>query len=320
MKNLTCALLVALFMTSAVAAVPAEEIIQDSIQCGDELGPGGVYVLDEDLNCDVSPALTVLGETHLDMNGHTLTCEESWSNGIELEGQKASITNGKIVDCIISVWAIGLGKHHISRIEIVNVDQYGGGFALWSDDNRLVSNRAFGCSEDCFAISSRRNWLFHNYAYGGWSGFSVYLPSSDNRLLYNTAERPTAVGYYIYGVDNLLIGNKAVGSLWEDGSGFDIFAARNRLWRNRSTENTGHGFRVSHKENLLRNNIAEDNGKSGITIEADTIARDNTIVRNKAHGNGDGANYFDLNDAHQDCDDNTWENNRFDTRNIECIE
>ncbi len=184
MQNLMCALMAALFIAGAVCVAPAEERLPDSVQCGDALGPGGVYFLNEDLNCDVSPALTVLGETHLNLNGHTLNCEQdSMAVGIQLEGEKASVTNGKVVDCYEGVLVGGSGMHHISRIEYTGSNPGTYAFIVESDGNRLVCNSANKC-EFCFEISSHGNWLFHNSAFNGDVGFFLIPYASENRLFY----------------------------------------------------------------------------------------------------------------------------------------
>jgi parallel beta-helix repeat protein len=318
MKNLINASLVLLFLTSAVAIALAQETLPNEVQCGDVLGPGGVYKLNKDLYCNATPAITVLDGAHLNLNGHTLTCGPGLSPiGIQLKGQRASVVNGTVLECDRGVVLGGSGKHRVSRIEYATASPGTcQAFVVKTDGNRLVRNSATGC-DGCFEISGDGNWLIYNFAYDGPGvGFWLFHSGENNHLFHNIAVSHYAEGFLISGENNNLIGNEAVDTLFENGAGFEIGGAGNRLWRNRSSDNGGDGLKLFSASNRLMGNVAKDNQKSGIIV----YGTDNIIIRNKAFGNGNGVNFFDLNDDNLNCDNNIWNKNKFDTRNSECIE
>jgi parallel beta-helix repeat protein len=327
MKNLIIASLAALFVISAVAIALANETLPDIVQCsdrpvkcGDVLGPGGGYKLDEDLLCTVTPALTVLDGAHLNLNDHSLVCDPGLSAtvGILLKGERTSVENGNIFDCDRGVVLEGAGEHSVSKIEYANSNPGTCvAFDVRSDRNRLFRNSAAAC-DGCFEVSGDRNWLIRNFVYDGPGvGFWFFQTANNNHIFHNIAVNQYAQGFLIQGDENNLLMNKAVGTLWENGAGFEIAGSGNRLWRNRATNNDGYGFDVfsTGTNNRLLENIAEDNQNTGITVPG----TNNVIIRNKAFGNGDGFDSFDLSDGNLDCDNNTWRRNRFDTSNAECL-
>ncbi len=294
---------------------------QNAVQCGDVLGPGGAYMLKEDLDCDVSPALTVLDGAHLNLKGHTLTCTLTSGSGlspigIQMEGQEASVINGNILECDRGVVLGGDGRHSVSRIEYAH--SFPGthvAFIVETDGNRLVHNSATAC-DGCFEIGGDGNLLIRNLAFDGPGvGFWIFSTGENNVLLHNVAESQFAEGFLIQGDANKLVKNEAIDTLFENGSGFGIFSERNKLRRNMAMDNAGDGFKVFSNNNRLFGNVAKDNKKTGITVPG----IDNVIVRNRAFGNGDGMKFFDLNDDNLNCDNNTWRKNKFDTRNADCI-
>lgn len=319
MKNWKDTSLVTLLLAGTAAMPMAQATPPNAVQCGDVLGPGGAYMLKEDLDCDVSPALTVLDGAYLNLKGHTLTCGPGLSPiGIQMEGQKASVANGNILECDRGVVLGGYGRHYVSRIDYAH-SRPGThtAFVVETDGNRLVRNSATAC-DGCFEIGGDENRLIRNLAIDGPGvGFWIFPTGENNRLLHNVAESQFAGGFLVQGDANKLIKNEAIDTLFENGTGYAIDGERNELRRNMATDNAGDGFRVSSAtNNRLLGNIAEDNKKSGITVSG----TDNVIARNRAFGNGDGVQFFDLNDDNLNCDNNTWRRNKFDTRNADCIE
>lgn len=316
MKNWKDTLLVTLLFAGIAAMPMVQATPPNVVQCGDVLGPGGAYMLKEDLDCDVTPALTVLDGVHLNLKGHTLTCGPGLSPiGIQIEGQKASVANGHILECDVGVLLGGYGSHSVSRVDYAH-SRPGThvGFDVDSDNNRLVRNSAVGC-DGCFEIDGNRNRLMHNLVMAGPGiGFWIGPTGEHNKLLHNIAEGQFAAGFFVQGNANKLIKNEAFDN---NGAGYGIEGERNELRRNMATDNPGVGFSISFgTNNRLLGNIAEDNGKSGITVSG----TDNVIARNRAFGNGDEVQFFDLNDDNLNCDNNTWRRNKFDTRNVDCIE
>jgi len=277
-------------------------------------------MLKEDLDCNVSPALTVLDGAYLNLKGHTLTCGPGVSpTGIQMEGQKASVTNGNIFECDRGVVLGGYGRHFVSRINYAHsIPGTNYGFHVESDHNRLVLNSATA-GDGCFEIEGDGNRLIRNLAFDGPGvGFWISPSGDNNQLIHNVAVSHYAQGFVVQGDANRLIKNEAVDTLYDNGAGFEIEGERNELRLNMATDHAGDGFKVSRfaTNNRLLGNTAEDNEKSGINVSG----TDNVIARNRALENGDGVQFFDLNDDNLNCDNNTWRGNKFDTRNADCID
>lgn len=291
------------------------------VKCGDVLGPGGVYVLKEDLYCNVSPALTILGQTRLNLKGHTLTCGPDFVRvGIQLDGVKVFVTNGAIRECDTGVRFGGTGRHAVSNIDYAHSKPgTHSAFNVESDNNLLVDNNATAC-DGCFELGGDGNRLIRNRAVDGPGvAFWIFPSAENNQLFQNVARRHYAEGFLVQGNANKLLRNQAINTLWQGGAGFkvDYGSVKNELQHNISADNAGDGFSVSFaKTNRLLGNVASNNKKFGITV----LGMDNLIARNKAFGNGDGVQYFDLNDGNFNCDNNKWIKNKFETRNVDCIE
>lgn len=83
---------------------------------------------------------------------------------------------------------------------------------------------------------------------------------------------------------------------------------------------TAEGFQIQEGVSnvTIEGCLALHNAQGGIVIEAG--ATDNTVKHNFASKNGDGIDYFDLSDGNEECDSNTWDRNRFRSRNpADCI-
>ena len=258
MKNCENGSFIGLLLVSTVAMSTAQAAPPDAVQCGDVLGPGGTYIMNEDLDCDVSPALTVLDGAHLNLKRHTLTCGPGlYPIGIQLEGQKASVTNGHILECDVGVALGGYGKHSVTKIDYAH-SRPGThvAFDVATDGNRLVRNTATAC-DGCFEIDGDENRLIHNVAFDAAVGFWIGPAGENNRLLHNVAESQYAAGFLIQGAANMLIKNEAIDTLFENGAGFAVQGETNELRRNMATDNAGEGFSVAAANNRLLGNVAK---------------------------------------------------------------
>ena len=90
----------------AATTLPALAV---EIKCGAHLGPGGTFVLTQDLTClanprddDYEPALTVFGGANLNLNGHTVSCgggDGSRGRQFGIEVFNSTLRNGTVTGC-----------------------------------------------------------------------------------------------------------------------------------------------------------------------------------------------------------------------------
>ena len=266
--------------------------VGQTIQCGDTLGPGGVFQLQADIDCgDVSPTLTVQSRARLDLGGHTITSTAEVI--ILVVGHHAVLQNGSIVGgSSIGMILEGRGGHTVQGIDISASDM---GIIVRSDHNRLLSNRASGSIEVGIIVSGTKNLLDSNIGMGQ-GGFLV--DGEANQLVHNLSPSGNREGFLIYGDKNLLISNVAIGS----DDGILIRGNGNRVVGSTTIGNLL-GIAVSGQDNTVLENLATNNDQ-GVWVSGE----ENRIVRNTAL-----ANTIDLVGTHGDCDGNLWQQNVFRT-------
>ena len=93
-----------------------------AIACGDTLGPGGAAALADDLVCDASPALTIVGPFALNLNKFTISCTADDAIGIDVTGVGARVRDGTISDCAKGVVVEGGGRHELRRLTVTSPD------------------------------------------------------------------------------------------------------------------------------------------------------------------------------------------------------
>ena len=320
----------------AVLCLPG---LAQAIDCGNTLGPGGSAVLDGDLACDVSPALTIVGPFNFNLHGFTISCvgdNAGAAVGIDVTGVRARIRNGTVADCGKGVVVEGDGRHEVKRLRVTSPDLTGDqgiGFQVKSDRNRFIKNAVTEYSGEGFRLGDDD------------------VPANRNVLICNEATDNANHGFRVrIGQRNLLLRNRAEGNATE---GFRSQDAGNRFVTNTAIGNGDEGFRVrdaAAQRNWLIGNTAEDNGlpkendpiscnlsppegeeldiNPGIVINND--ASNNSVIGNIAQGDCVGIGVegqnneitknivldnelFDLADRNPDCDANEWRRNVFET-------
>lgn len=260
-----------------------------AINCGDTIEPGQKVRLNRDLNCaetDFAAAITVNGPAVLDLNGHTITGNDSM-DGIVVEGENAKIKHGKVTACLRGVFLKGRdieGHHQIFKI--LATENFVG-FFIESNDNLLQRNVAKKSSYGAFMI------------YG-----------DKNKVRSNKAKANDSDGFEIGGTENRIVRNISKDNEYR---GIEINGERNFIAKNKSINNTGVGIEVDGDENKVRKNILKNNGGPGIDLLPGAVA--NVMIRNTAKGNGE----FDIQDPNDACEGNRWGSNRFGTCNQDCI-
>jgi len=279
------------------------------IGCGAILEPGAVVTLDADVGpCDYGTGdaaiivrSTAAAPTILDLGGFTVSCPGVTPSpvGIWVQGERAKVSNGKVSGCADGVFVEGTGKHTLEKLTVEGNGQSG----LYLSVSPSAPNEG--------------NKLAHNTATQNGYGFLIY--SEKNTLIGNTASSNRIGGFTIIAGENRLVGNTAVNNPCTiptcECAGFHISGNKNTLVGNTADSNFGSGFQIrdvycgfqAGGHHTLFRNTATNNG--GVGIEVFHFNTNNRIVGNTATGNEDG----DLADYNEDCDDNRWARNTFDT-------
>lgn len=306
-----------------------------AIACGDIVGPGGLEVLDGDLEeCEASPALTIEGPIIVDLNGNTISCAlaEDGSltgTGIELTGSRARVRDGTIENCSKAVVVDGDGRHRLRELTVTSPDIEGDegiGFQVKSSRNRFIENaveeyagEGFRLGDD--GVPADRNVLKQNVARNNAShGFRVRL-GEKNLLLRNLSDNNAEEGFRSQGRGNRFIANTAIGN-GDEGFRLRDQEAEGNLLSNNFAEGNGlvpcnplppvldvnPGIAVTRQSasNKIINNITDGNCL-GIAVETGSF--NNNIINNTALDN----KLQDLVDGNLDCDENKWKSNDFET-------
>ncbi len=226
-----------------LGSVPAHA---DVVQCGDVLGPGGRFTLEQDIVCVPSgdfntPGVTVQDGAILDLNGHTIDCRGR--NGcVLLTGTGAKLLNGKVQNTQFeNITLGGTGRHTVRNVTSVFVDL---SVSVTSDHNILIDVVADGGLSSRFSISGHHNWLINSIALCGFFGEACIRVDGDgNHLIGNVVTvGPDHEGIVVSGNDNVLERNRVI---WMQPSGFQsshraitVTGTGNRITRNTAiTEN-----------------------------------------------------------------------------------
>lgn len=183
-----------------------------------------------------------------------------------------------------------------------------------SQSNTLTGNTARGNFQNGFDASLgdvanndfNKNVAIHNLLDG------FFIEGNDNFLTNNTASRNGLDGFEVFeGVSNVLRANTA-----NDNGREGMFLEHQELATisgNTASGNGGDGmFFVESDNNSVTGNTVQDNAGNGIKVDA--ASSGNTITFNTATGNGEGGAGFDLLDLSLSTTNNTWANNRANTR------
>ena len=244
-----------------------------AINCGDTLGPGGIFQLQADLVCgDVSPALTVRDRAQVDLSGHAIVGSGPGEVVVLLDGQGAVLRNGSVRSDqpVRGISVAGSGGHIVLDVDASALST---GITVSSDRNRLLRNTAIE-SELGFSIQGSENLLVGNVG-SGQGGFTV--TGTANLLFQNAISGVRAFGFAIVGDNNQLVSNTAL------------------------SDNDQGSFIIAGDRNRVDGNVAS-NGNAGISVSG----QENVMVGNTAL-----ENRTDLVDTHEDCDTNLWQQNIF---------
>jgi hypothetical protein len=223
-------LLAAFVMLGSVTPAQA-----DVVQCGDVLGPGGRFTLEQDIVCQggTSVGVTVQDGAVLDLNGHTVNC--SGLNGcVLLTGAGATLLNGKVQNAgLENIRLGGTGRHTVRNVTSVFVDL---SVIVTSDHNTLIDVVADGGLSSRFTISGHHNRLVNSIALCGLFGEACIRVEGDRNLLIGNVVTvgPDHTGIEISGDNNVVERNRVI---WIVASGtshpaIDVTGTGNRIMHN----------------------------------------------------------------------------------------
>lgn len=310
----------------AVVASPALAEDDDdfiAIGCGDQLGPGGSFLLSTDIDCDVDPAITIVGPVKVDLGGHTITCL-TIGTGVRVEGRKARVRNGTVTRCETGISVAG-NHHRLRRLAATeNVDK---GFeANDGHGNRFVKIVATGNGDEGIRLERTRNnsCIQCTASRNGSHGMRISgEDAKNNRFVHCVAENNAEEGIRLEGTGNHVIDCEASGNLDEgirarSGSGHVLmhnFVSDNGNIPPPGDLDFNPGIAIQIQDTLLVKNTTTENLFDGIAV--DLGAMNNILIRNRAADNASAGVlpgfFFDLRDVNPDCDDNVWRNNSFES-------
>jgi parallel beta-helix repeat protein len=215
----------------------------DAINCGDVLGPGGHFQLEQDLTCTFlagGNGITVRDGAILDLNGYRVTCSPSTVGCVVLTGEGAQLRNGTVDGGGFheSIVLEGMGGHIVRDVTSTLTDA---NIIVNSDHNQLINVRA-----------ESRNFQ------------AVVIFGDDNRLTNSITLCPSIFAgcIAVFGDENRLSDN--IVSVEEDccspnleSGGIRIDGKNNQLRRNRVTNSGGPGIVVTGTGNDIRFNTAQ---------------------------------------------------------------
>ena len=307
MLSLSFMFSVTLFLLGTAAPTTA------TLACGDTIGPNEVAFLTHDLSCTgISPALTLMGGSILNLGGYTVNCENTVNSvGVLMSESGSILQHGTVTQCKEGVVVTGGGGHIVGKV-IAKNNQIRG-FFINSDDNELSYTTAIGNMDRGYEVS------------GG----------NGNTLKENLAKENQFSGFFqTSGNDNTYIKNRAVAQTGDRG--FALFGSGLTVNENYATKNT-FGFELGGNDMTVLSNHAIDNSSvgflfrpgTGYTVLGNTAKKNfnggiilapgainSTLLGNVARRN----TVIDLVDQNADCDNNQWVGNRFRTADpADCI-
>lgn len=329
-RRRSLALIMATLVVAALA--PAGTASAGHVECGQ------VITSDTTLDSDVGPCATdgiVIGADSitLDLNGHELfgtPIDGQQAVGVRLQGRRdvtvtSSVSGGTIrdFDAGVAITAQSTGNRVTKIIARDNVGSsltdFGDGIAISNSTNNVI----------------RDNLVDHN---GPFDGVGVFGTSSGNKIFKNevvnnnipssaTTNQDDGIRLEPDTFDNV-VENNTVRNNGLDGIAV-FFNSEGNVIRSNDVRNNGHHDKSHRKGDGIRlfldgdsteivENKVFDNAASGIRVDSMfNEIRDNETGSNASASTPDNPAY-DLYDTNEDCDDNVWSNNTFDTAFPDC--
>lgn len=179
-----------------------------------------------------------------------------------------------------------------------NVDE---GILVVGQDNQVLSNLAAENGASGIKVEGANNLVEGNTAVDNLAGDGLNILGADNvvssnatlrnsfgvrlngvrhQLSDNLAQDNSLDGFVINGTDHRSKHDRAIANA---RLGFSIGSLRHRILKAVARGNTLHGFQIVGESHVLMSSSALHNGDNGIEL---VVARDCSVLRNRANGNG----------------------------------
>ena len=291
--------LLSFLLVLGLLAATTHPAVAVEIKCGARLGPGGTFVLTQDLTCLANPrdyyepALTVVGGAKLNLKGHTVSCGGGGNSGgrqFGIEVFNSTLLNGTVTGCGEAVRASA------SVVKHVTVSKSGFGIYMQLADDSLIKDNTAIQNGIGFGLEdgAQRNTLINNTATENDLGF--YADSgADNVFIGNTATYNTRAGFRLDGARLRLTGNNSR----HNGEGFSFDSpGQAEIVGNVANGNLAHGFSFDSlgyggDSMVVRDNVAKRNGGDGFVIRpafgapgdaSANLLQNNSAIKNQGHG------------------------------------
>src|SRR5262245_12055363 len=213
----------------------------DVVQCGDVLGPGGRFTLEQDIVCGpgaLAPGVTVRGGAILDLNGHTVDCRAIIGRCVVLTGRGATLLNGMVRGNIHeSIVLLGTGRHTLKKV--TSLGPVDGNVIVGSDHNTLIDVMAESVISEAFLINGHHNLLWNSIALcQSAATVCVSVDGDGNQLIHNFGRSDTRV-IIVSGDNNVLQGNRAILTGASGQVAIGVGGTGNRVTRNTAIAESG---------------------------------------------------------------------------------
>jgi hypothetical protein len=217
-----------------------------TIRCGDTLGPGGSFQLEQDLDCPPNvTALTIKDGAVLDLNGHIVNCSADFGC-ITLSGFGAQLLNGAVRGGTHDpILVAGTGGHTLRNITSSKFAD--GNIIVRSDQNRLINVTATAGFVAALTIGGNNNQLSDSIVqcFSSILDACISVSGDGNRVLDNfvTSLNGSRAGLLISGNNNVVRRNRAINNdlgfspQLGAGAGIVVTGTGNDLRNNTSLEN-----------------------------------------------------------------------------------
>jgi parallel beta-helix repeat protein len=260
--------------------------------CGEEISPGphGIYRLRGDLECTEDTILHIeKAGSKFDLRDFTATGGGE-NDGILIKADGVKIVGGTFRNCNTALY---VNKHDRCKIEkFTAINSSDIGIRIRGQGNSIVKSLCINAKDECFRLRV------------------AIVPEPED----------------ITEVPKHIKGNTAKWCTAINGDRGFRFRGPGHGYKLSAFNSGGEGIQINEEEIIedvyyvsgvtINRCIIVNSAKHGIEIEDGT---DNLIMHNNVFENGDGIDFWDLTDRNEECDGNVWKNNKFETRNLDCI-
>lgn len=245
---------------AAFIVIATTRVAFGAVNCGDTIT--SKETMTADLNCATEPALTVGDGGTLDMNAFKVTCNGT-ANGIVLNADGASVSNGAVGGCSTSAIKLEASSHKVTAMQAFNSPH-----GIYS-----TNSMATGIKIKDSAVSAATDGIFLAGGGNAISGVSVsassrgiHLVGDGNKVEDVTIIGDPSVGIALEGSDNKVANVRVAGAstgLYNDGGG------NNKYGNIHSSDYSSYGMEVGGDGNqILASTAIAASGDYGVYLSS----------------------------------------------------